>query len=168
MSAENKAELQLVNDLRNRISGMERQLAQSRGVVQPIGNGSLNYATFTNDVTFGPVNVGANGVHNFTIGVMSSDFTYNHQPAINRMTMMDFMFTVYVDVQDKEHLYPFGSAISIMPLFVSWWADRYYTSLNEASGQHYYIIQLHNLDTVAHNYYINANMLFPRPALKRI
>lgn len=163
--AEDRPELALVNELRQ----LRRDFNEYRTTPQRIGNGSLNYATFSS-FSLGPFTIPAGFTANVSILFMDPAyvFTYDGKPAINRTTMLEPVYSVSVDTNDINHVFPYGGLLTSQQRMVrtSWYWDFYGSSFTEVNGKRLVIIQVTNYDTASHNYYVSGTALIPRPALK--
>ncbi|MBJ8343932.1 hypothetical protein [Antrihabitans sp. YC2-6] len=166
----NNAENGIYNALINKMNDLDRRLTELKTAPQPIGNGSLNYAVFSGGFTFGGTVIAAGATTRFSVVFMDDDlpFTFAGLDAINRYTLLDFLYSVYIDAADEDHLYPGGALLTsgqrlLTPTF---WHDYASSGLSPENGQRTVYIQITNNDSSSHTYYINGNALIPRPALK--
>jgi hypothetical protein len=166
----NPAEQGVENALVNEIKDLKQSVIDLKTKPQPIGNGSINYAIGGGGIFYGGISIAAGAVNTYTLTLFTTGvpLTYNSLPAINRVTLTQFYFTVSVDVNDTAHDWPYGSSLNgnQQKLFVSTWNDLAGTPLSESSGQTRIYFQLFNQDSSAHTYYVRANYLIPRPALQ--
>lgn len=168
MSA-NNAESGAQNALINELKALRKEFDEYRTTPQPIGNGSLNYAVFS-EFSGGPFTVppGLTTSFNVIFAPIGSPFTFDGKPAINRNTLEDLYWSVKVDVNDEDHVIPYGAALAGPErlAIVSSHLDYYASGLSDTNGQMYMVMQVTNIDSATHNYWITGRMLIPRPALK--
>lgn len=165
----NNAENGIGDAFINRLGGLERDFNEFKTRPQQIGNGSINYAYF-GEINAGPFTVASGLTTRVTVRFAPIDqaFYYNGQPAINRMTLSQLFWTVKVDVNDSDHIIPYGAALTgpqTLAITSSQY-DYYGSGLSDSNGQMYVIMQITNIDTSSHTYWVSARMAIPRPALK--
>ncbi|WP_131816200.1 hypothetical protein [Mycolicibacterium porcinum] len=163
--AEDRPESALVAELRR----LRREFDEYRSRPQQIGNGSINYAVFT-EFNAGPFTVPSSLTANYalTFAPISLPFYYDGREAINKATLESLRWSVKVDVNDYDHAVPYGAALvgpERSPI-TNQRIDYYNSGMSDTNGQMYVIMQITNNDTVTHTYWITGSMLIPRPALK--
>jgi hypothetical protein len=171
-NAENRPSDRLVNELLD----LRREFEEFKARPQPIGNGSINYAVFatggTPGFSLGPASIAPGNSAIFSVKFMdlTVPLTWLGQPAINRHTLFDFLFSVYVDSSANTNVYPNGSALTSAQrnVDIKWWADYAGSGLASNNGQRLFFMELKNTDSSTHDYYIKGNGLMPRPALKPV
>ncbi|MFI2837535.1 hypothetical protein [Mycolicibacterium sp. PDY-3] len=165
----NNAEYGPDKALINEIKSQRRELDELRTTPQPIGNGSLNYAVFTVD-NAGPfaIPAGFMGRFGLTYAPDSAPFFYDGREALHKASFIRVDWSVKVDVNDVDHRIPDGPALAgpEARLMQSHNIDFYASSRSPIAGQFTVWYQMFNLDTVTHNYWLTAQVLIPRPALK--
>lgn len=165
----NSAELGAQNALVNEIKALRKELDELRTTPQPIGNGSLNYAVF-DVIAAGPFTIQAGMMGSFSViyAPIASPLYYDGKEAINRRTLERLDWSVMVDVNDVDHAIPYGPALAgpEARAFTSNRIDYHTSGRSDQDGQMRAIMQVLNMDTVAHDYWIVAQLLVPRPALK--
>ena len=156
--------------LLNEIIQLRRDFDEFRSTPQRIGNGSLNYGVFSPAWELGPITIGSAVTYNITVAylVTGVEVTYDGKPAINRVTLMDQFYSIKVDVDDNDHIFPYGASLTAAQkkLVTTNYFDYLQTGLSETTGQRYVVIQINNFDTSSHDYYVTGSALIPRPALK--
>jgi hypothetical protein len=168
----NGAEQGVDNTLVNQINDLQQQFNDFRTKPQPIGNGSINYGIFTANLTWsGTVALGGGGIAVYTVLLFDPafTFTFNGLPAINTATLLDFYYTVSVDTNTTAFDYPVGASLTSgqKNMQTNWWKDLAQSGgFGTANGQQRIYIQVQNNDTATHTYYLRANALYFRPALK--
>ncbi|MGW5074078.1 hypothetical protein [Rhodococcus sp. NPDC004095] len=163
--AEDRPEYALVAEMQR----LRAEFDEYRTTPQRIGNGSLNYAVFV-PFTLGPFTIPSGFTANIGVTFMdhTAPFTYDGKPAINRSTLIEPNYSIAVDVNDSDHLVPYGPALTPQQRMVrdSWRWDYWQSSFTETNGQRYVNIQLTNYDASSHSYWVIGTALIPRPALK--
>lgn len=163
--AEDRPQWALVTELQR----LRREFDEYRTTPQRIGNGSLNYATFV-PLALGPFTIPAGFTANVGVTFMNvgQEFYYEGKPAINRITLIEPCYSIAVDVDDDDHLLPYGQALTPQQRMLrdSWRYDYRRSGFNEKNGQRYVNVQLTNYDSSQHNYWVYMLAVIPRPALK--
>lgn len=163
--AEDRPEKALINEIVN----LRTDFNEFRTTPQKIGNGSLNYAVF-DQFNGGPFTVPSGLTARYTVKFMATGvpFTFDGRPAIPRVTLGDLYWSVKVDVNDIDHVIPYGAALAGPETLMipSQQFDYYQSGLSESDGQMWVTMQVTNIDTVTHSYWISGRLLIPRPALK--
>lgn len=165
----NNAENGIGDAFINRLGGLERDFNEFKTRPQQIGNGSINYAYF-GVVNGGPFTIPPGITARLTVMFAPGNqpFYYNGQLAINRITLSQLFWSVMVDVNDNDHIIPYGAALSggQTLAITSQQYDYLASGLSETNGQMYVIMQVTNIDSSSHTYWITGRMAIPRPALK--
>jgi hypothetical protein len=160
------------NALTNAITGIQGDILDMKTKPQPIGNGSINYGIFSANLTWsGTLALGGGGIAVFTALLFDPafTFTFNGLPAVNTATMLDFYYTVSVDTNTTAFDYPVGASLTSgqKNMQTNWWKDLAQSGgFTSGTGQQRIYIQVQNNDTSTHTYYLRANALYFRPALK--
>lgn len=169
MNPINNAENGLIYSLTNEIRQLRQELNDMKTNPQKIGNGSLNYAVFT-EFNAGPFTVpsGLTAGYALLFAPVALPFYYDGKEAINKATLESLRWSVMVDANDYNHAIPYGAALAgpERGAITNARMDYYNSGMTDTNGQMYVIMQITNNDTVTHNYWISGRMLIPRPALK--
>jgi hypothetical protein len=166
----NNAEDGIDNALINELRSLRREFDEFKSTPQPIGNGSMNWATFE-PFSFGPVTIASGAIANFVVTFMPSilDFIYDGKFAIKRITDLNPTVTLYVDNHTAPYASPFGASLTtplLKVILIAPYSDYLNTGVTETNGQHYVVYRVKNEDTVSHDIYLDGSAIIPRPALK--
>ena len=169
MNPINNAENSLIDSLTNEVRQLRQELNDMKTNPQKIGNGSMNYSIF-GDAESALINLAPGGIGGVVFVYMpdGSPFYYEGREAINRSTLLDFVYSVRVDVDNAAHTYPYGGSLSTgqQKFFVNAYCDYFGSGFSSTQGQRYFIVQISNGDFSNHSYYVHTSALIPRPALK--
>ncbi|WP_425005741.1 hypothetical protein [Mycolicibacterium sp. S3B2] len=161
----NNAEHGVGDSLINEIKQLRADLDTMRATPQPGGNGSINYAVA------GPFTIPAGYMARYgvTYAPDSSAFYYDGKEALHKTSLIRVDWSVRVDSDDADHTIPYGAALAgpETRLFYSEHVDYYASARTDVTGQITIYYEMLNLDTVSHNYWLKAQVLVPRPALKQ-
>jgi len=151
----NRAVNDLDNRLVNEVAALRRELIQMK-TNQSIGGDVLAVDAFP-AFSSAPASVGP-------ITVPSKDQTIINltvSPAQDYLTLVNAMFTVYIDFYDAAHRWPNGASITPNLYQVSVFEDLY--SFNTTTNAHTFVVVVDNYDPVsAHDIYVTARMLLPK------
>ena len=167
----NKAEQGINQALVDEVRQIRQDLDQLRTNPQEIGAGSLNIAWYGPDGwSWSGVTVAA-GRKTVLITTLAVNLL-DSAPAYDRVTLMNVFVDVSVDVNDADHHFPYGSALTFdqQQAAVSVWYDLAGSGLStsDGGGQRSVYIEVTNNSTASHTYFVRGNAILPFPALKKL
>jgi len=149
----NKAEQSLEDKIIRDIDGLKRDLREIK-TKQPIGADILQVVPLPlAGVGFaGPFTIPANGATNVNV---------NFTPDDDTLTVWNFLWTLYIDVDDPDNAWPSGASLTAgqLNIHVFSWVDWF--SSSDSTNERTYKIRILNDDTSSHDYYLRIRAYLP-------